>query len=79
MKGDIVSVADPGVKRGEYRIAVVEEPIKGRDGIVRSCVIKYKNLRKPETPKYANAPFATIKRPVQRLAVILPVEESSDA
>ena len=63
--GDVVLVFDERVKRGFWKVAVVERLIKGKDGVVRGAMVKM--IEKGRT-KFLN-------RPVQRL---YPLEIRSD-
>ena len=38
--GDVVVVAEDGVRRGQWRLALVEELVPGRDGLVRGALVK---------------------------------------
>ena len=65
--GDIVIIADRNLNRGEWKLGRVSDVVRGVDGCVRRVMLQYKN-------KGSNA-FTTIERAVQRIVVILPVEE----
>ena len=70
--GDIVMIQDSGMIKGRWKIGkVVKSEPSTRDGSVRTVDIQYKN---PESNT-----FVTISRPVQRLVVILPVEQDDDS
>ena len=62
--GDIVIIADKNLKRGEWKLGQVKP---GIDDKVRRVTLQYKN-------KCSNV-FTEIDRPVQRIVVILPVDE----
>ena len=69
--GDIVMVQDSGMIKGKWKLGkIVEANPSSRDGCVRSVDIQYKN---PDAKS-----FITITRPVQRIVVILPVEEEEE-
>ncbi|XP_048590618.1 uncharacterized protein LOC116613876 [Nematostella vectensis] len=55
--GDVVTVHDDGSKRNQWKIAVVEQLIKGRDDIVRGARVRLVTKGKPQR----------LDRPVQRL------------
>ena len=40
--GDLVLVSHPLTKRREWPLGVIEQALKGRDGLVRSCIIRVK-------------------------------------
>ena len=66
-------IQDNNCLRGQWKIGIVDKPEVGSDGAVRNCTIKYKNIRADGSiPKI----FTKVTRPVQRIAVILPNEDS---
>ena len=74
--GDIVIVADSNVLKGEYRIAKVKEVMPSSDGHVRRVRIAYKNYRVGEQLREDKGTRDTeVERAVQRLALLVPVEE----
>ena len=70
--GDIVLIQDSEVFRGEWRMGKVIKAIEGTDGIVRNCEVQYKV--KGEDDKVNKRP-RTILRPVQRLVIVVAVDE----
>ena len=50
-KGDVVLVVDEKVPRGQWPLGRIIDVIEGRDGLVRSCMVKFRNtsLIKPIT------------------------------
>ena len=75
-EGDIVLVADSNVIRGEYRLAIVSKTTASRDGVPRRVLIKYKNFKVGESLRqYKGAPYTTVERSVQRLSLLIPVED----
>jgi hypothetical protein len=56
-EGDVVTVYEENKKRGDWKMAVVESLIKGRDGVVRGANIRVIVKGKP----------MRISRPVQKL------------
>ena len=74
--GDIVLVHDPGPIKGEYLLATMEEVNKSKDGSVRFCVVKN---RVPDPKAVVRTDsvekMVIIRRSVQRLALLLPLEE----
>ena len=66
--GDVVIIQDNNQMRGKWKMGIVERAEKSlRDGFVRNVEVKYKNV--------GAKTFTTVTRPVQRLIVLLPVEE----
>jgi hypothetical protein len=75
--GDIVAVADTNPLRGQYKIARVVEVFPGVDGIVRKVTIAYKNFRVGERMhEYTGSKDVVVVRSVQRLALLIPIDES---
>ena len=56
-KGDVVTVYGEGEKRGNWKVAIVEELIVGRDKEVRGAKVKVTGKGKP----------VYLKRPIQKL------------
>ena len=63
--GDVVTVYEDGKKRNEWKLAVIEELVRGRDGVVRGAKIRVITKGK----------IVRISRPVQRL---YPIEVRAD-
>ena len=62
---------DSGMIKGKWRLGkVVKAEPSLRDGLVRTVDIQYKN---PDAKS-----FVTITRPVQRIVVILPIDEDGE-
>ena len=71
-KGDIVLVQDSNQIRGKWKLGRVTEAEPSlRDGFVRNVDIQYKN------PNSKN--FTKITRPVQKVVVIVPIDESDES
>ena len=77
--GDIVLIRYEGKsKAGSYRLGVVREIEISRDGLVRTCEVEYSLLSDvPDSERhlYVGVKKKRIELPVQRLVLILPVEE----
>ena len=74
--GDIVLIMDKGVMRAEYRLGYVEEVYPGNDGLVRNAKISYRHYKVGDVGvKYTGSIKQFVIRPVQRLVMILPVED----
>ena len=69
---DIVLIQDTNAIRGQWKLGRVSEVEKSKDGHVRNCHVKYKLF---DFDSSINKRFTTIRRAVQRLIVILLVEE----
>ena len=75
--GDVVGIADSNSLRGQYRVGVVREVFPGLDGIVRKVSVGYKNFKVGEQVQvYGGAKEVVVIRSVQRLALLVPVDES---
>ena len=68
--GDVCLIRYGKDKRATYRLGRVEQVKKGTDGLVRKVSLQYKL---PGEKK-----FRTVDRPVQGIAVVVPVEEQSN-
>ena len=83
--GDVVLVHDQSPVKGKYLLAIVDEVKESKDGFVRSCVVRYRvpdpkdviRTRGKEKKRYPMGKEVKIKRSVQRLTLLLPVEEQS--
>ena len=73
--GDVVMIAEPTKMKARYKLAVVEEVKVSRDGFVRSAILRYNNITSVMNNKRAVP--VRVSRSVQRLILILPVEEQS--
>ena len=77
--GDVVLLMYEGKsKPGSYRLAVVREVQLSSDGLVRTVVVAYSlvgELPYEERDQYKNITKKKILVPVQRLVMILPIEE----
>ena len=65
--GDVCLIKYANMKRGTYRLGRVKSVRTGTDGKVRTVTLSYKN----ENEKV----FREVERPIQGIAVIVPVEE----
>ena len=76
--GDVVLLSDKNEMRGAWKLARVSEAFQSSDCKVRRVTLQYKNIPDNEpTNQYVAHKFVTIKRPVQKLIVICPVEEQN--
>ena len=67
-KNDIVLLQEANQIRGTWNLGKVSEVYPGKDGDVRNVDVKYKLNNNSHD-------FTTVRRAIQRLVVILPVEE----
>ena len=74
--GDVVLIQDANLVRCECRMGIVSkaEP-SSEDGFVRNCSVKYK--KKLPGSIFAHS-FTTVERSVQRLVVLVAVDEYND-
>ena len=73
---DVVLILDSDTFRGQYRLGIVQKTHPGRDGIIRVVTVGYKNFKVDEKVyQYNGQPYTTVKRRVQRLVLLVPVEE----
>ena len=78
-RGDVVAITDPNSLRGQYRIGLVRDVYPGIDGVVRKASISYKNFKIGEKIyEYSGSKDIIVTRSVQRLALLVPVDECSD-
>ena len=82
--GDLVMICETTKMKGKYRLGVLEEVKKSGDDVVRSAFVKYTIVER----EYARGGSLRdggkvipmrVKRSVQRLALIMPVEEQSSS
>ena len=73
---DVVMICEKTKIKGKYRLAIVEEVNTSTDGQVRSATVRYSSIRvSPRGKEIVQA--VRVKRSVQRLCLVLPVEEQS--
>ena len=70
--GDLVLIQDINAIRGDWKLGRISEVEKSKGGYVRNCFVKYKLLNHDLSVKKT---FTTVRRPVQKLVIILPVED----
>jgi len=78
--GDVVLVTDNSPLIKSYQLAKVTEAQADSDGMVRTVEIGYKRYKATEkgTARYTGGSTTTLRRSVQRLVLIVPVEEPVD-
>ena len=67
-EGDVVLIQDSNVVRGEWKMGIVVQILESRDGNVRNVEVMYKNGNTE----------VKVKRPVQRLIVIVPKDQVAE-
>ena len=71
--GDVVMVVDSDSIKSEYRLAIVKEVFRGKDGVVRKAMVSYKHYKVGDSPvRYTGSTEQCCVRPIQRLALIVP-------
>ena len=75
-KGDLVMICEPSKVKAKYKLGIVDSVKTSSDGFVRSVTVKYVIIHSiPHGGDKTQVIY--VKRSVQRLALILPVEEQS--
>ena len=67
--GDVVMICEPSQIKAKYKLAIVETVHTSNDGCVRSATLRYSNIKGERCTR------TTVKRSVQRLVLIIPIEE----
>jgi len=67
-KGDVVLVQDSNAVRGKWKMALVKEPLFSEDSKVRKVKLTYRTVEGGEQE---------VERPVQRLILLVPVDDTS--
>ena len=67
--GDLVLICEPTKIKAKYKLAIVEVAHLSSEGCVRSATLQYSNLRGDGWVS------VRVERSIQRLIMILPVEE----
>ena len=76
--GDLVLVHDSSKLRKKYTLAVVMDVHTSQDGMVRSCTVGFRQSRAPTKWKKERSVWQVLQRSVQRLTLLLPVEEQDE-
>ena len=66
-------MSDSNSLKGDWKLAEVSEAIPAGDGLIRDVELRYK--RQDDKPNYTGSIDIKIRRPVQRLVLIVPIEE----
>ena len=73
--GDVVLILDNDALKGEYRLGLVLEVHPGKDGRVRNATVAYKNFKVGESVQiYKGQKYTSVKRSIQRLVLLVPVD-----
>ena len=72
---DVVMICAPTKVKGKYRLAIVDDVNVSSDGCVRSATVRYSSVRSSQGKDTLQT--VRVKRSVQRLCIILPVEEQT--
>ena len=73
---DVVMICETTKVKSKYRLAIVDEIKTSADGQVRSATVRYSSVRTSPQGK-EQVKSVCVKRSVQRLCLILPVEEQT--
>ena len=74
--GDIVAIADSNTLKGEYRLGRVVKLIPSKDHRIRRVAVAYKRYKVGEkVHEYAGATDTVVERPVQRLGLLVSVDD----
>ena len=73
--GDVVMIVEPTKLKAKYKMGIIEDVKVSRDGKVRSAVVRYNNIQTLDNSQRVTP--VRVTRSVQRLVLILPVEEQS--
>ena len=76
--GDLVLVHDANKIRNKYQLAKVTEVKVSSDGLVRSCTVGFRQTRSPTKHKKYRSVWQTLQRSIQRLTLLLPIEEQTE-
>ena len=63
--GDVVMIQDSNAIRGKWKLGVITRVLESKDGRARNVEVRYKN----------NQTEVLVRRPVQRLIIVVPSEE----
>ena len=74
-EGDVVMIVEPTKLKAKYKMGIIADVKVSRDGRVRSAVVRYNNIQTINNKQRVTPVHVT--RSVQRLVLVLPVEEQS--
>ena len=73
--GDLVMICEDSKIKAKYKLGIVDAVKVSTDGVVRSATVRYCIIRK-NNKGVEHVTHMQVKRSIQRLALILPVEET---
>ena len=77
--GDVVLVHDESHIKGKYKLALVDSVKLSSDGLVCSCIVNYRIPSSSDSVcKYSGGKLIKLSRSIQRLSLILAVEEREE-
>ena len=77
--GDVVILQDAKQFRGHWKLASVSKTFPSDDGKVRRVEVQYKNIKPSDGAReYTGAPYTKIERPIQRIVVVIPINEDKE-
>ena len=68
-------IVEPTSLKAKYKMGIIDDVKVSRDGRVRSAVVRYNNIQTTDNRQRVTP--IRVTRSVQRLVLILPVEEQS--
>ena len=74
-EGDVVMIVEPTSLKAKYKMGIIDDVKVSCDGRVRSAVVRYNNIQTTDNRQRVTP--IRVTRSVQRLVLILPVEEQS--
>ena len=76
--GDIVLLHESSHIKGKYTLGIVDSVKEGEDSLVRSCKVSYVIPNsKDKASSYTPGKRVVVSRSIQRMSLLLPVEEQS--
>ena len=74
--GDLVMICDNTKVKAKYRLGVIQSVKKSTDGVIRTATVRYSIVERGGTLGDCGVVTSVrVKRSVQRLSMIMPVEE----
>ena len=76
--GDLVLICEPSKLKSKYKLGVIDSVVTSRDEVVRSAIVRYVLVnRDPKGELQTRTVY--VSRSIQRLVMVLPVEEQSSS
>ena len=76
--GDLVMISDSSKVKSKYKLGIVDNLTESDDGVVRSTTVRYCNIQSNPNGE-DRVTVVRVTRSVQRLVLIMPVEEMSQS